>query len=131
MGGPCYTSLEIRKPLTICEKGAMPWLNTGVMIVGSQACSRGDLLAAPTCAGWLHLATFLTWWFVIYFGLRTVAMFANYVLASVPSASRWAFRRNFHRNGERAWCASSRRSARRACYAGVSLAVLAFVVMAL
>ena len=126
----------LRKPLTICEKKAMPWLKYPVvMIVGSQALfTAGDLLArANMRRGGFTLATFLTWWFVIYFGLRTVAMFGQlYVLASVPIGKSMAL---FGATsialvnvlgvlllgevlGVRA-------------YAGVSLAVLAFVVMAL
>ena len=106
-----------------------------VMIVGSQALfTAGDLLArANMRRGGFALATFVTWWFVIYFTLRTVAMFGQlYVLANVPIGKSMAL---FGATsialvnvlgvlllgevlGVRA-------------YAGVSLAVLAFVVMAL
>jgi multidrug transporter EmrE-like cation transporter len=114
----------------------MPWLKSPVvMIVASQALfTAGDLLArANMRKGGFALATFVTWWFALYFGLRTVAMFGQlYVLASVPIGKSMAL-----------YGATSIALVNvlgvlllgeildvRA-YAGVSLAALAFVVMAL
>jgi multidrug transporter EmrE-like cation transporter len=114
----------------------MPWLKSPVaVIVASQALfTAGDLLArANMRRGGFTLATFLTWWFVIYFTLRTVAMFGQlYILANVPIGKSMAL-----------YGATSIALVNvlgvlllgevlgvRA-YAGVSLAVLAFIVMAL
>jgi hypothetical protein len=83
--------------------------------------------------GGFALANFLTWWFITYFMVRTLAMFGQlYILSSVPVGKSMAL---FGATsialvnvlgvlllGEVLTTTS---------YAGVSLAVLAFVVMAL
>jgi len=70
------------------EKSPCPGSSLPVaLIIGSQALfTAGDLLArANMRQSGFTLATFLTWWFVIYFTLRTVAMFGQlYILANVP-----------------------------------------------
>jgi multidrug transporter EmrE-like cation transporter len=83
--------------------------------------------------GGFTLANFLTWWFIAYFVLRTVAMFGQlYVLASVPIGKSMAL-----------FGATSIALVNVlgvlllgevltvSAYAGVSLAILAFVVMAM
>jgi multidrug transporter EmrE-like cation transporter len=114
----------------------MPWLKSPVfMIVGSQALfTAGDLLArANMRKGGFTLANFVTFWFVLYFTLRTVAMFGQlYVLSSVPIGKSMAL---FGAtsialvNVLGVLLLGEVLGAR--AYAGVSLAVLAFVVMAL
>jgi hypothetical protein len=114
----------------------MVWLKSPVwLIVGTQALfTAGDLLArANMRKGGFALANFLTWWFIAYFVLRTVAMFGQlYVLASVPIGKSMAL-----------FGATSIALVNVlgvlllgevltvSAYAGVSLAVLAFVVMAM
>jgi multidrug transporter EmrE-like cation transporter len=114
----------------------MLWLKSPVvLIVGTQALfTAGDLLArANMRKGGFTLTTFLTWWFVLYFTLRTVAMFGQlFVLATVPIGRSMAL-----------FGATSIALVNvlgvlllgevldLRAYAGVSLAVLAFVVMAL
>jgi multidrug transporter EmrE-like cation transporter len=114
----------------------MPWLKSPVvMIVGSQALfTAGDLLArANMRKGGFSLAAFVTWWFVIYFTLRTAAMFGQlYVLASVPigkSMALYGATSIALVNVLGVLLLGEVLDAR--AYAGVSLAVLAFVVMAL
>jgi len=118
------------------KKQPMPWLKSPVaIIVASQALfTAGDLLArANMRRGGFTLATFLTWWFVIYFTLRTVAMFGQlYILANVPIGKSMAL---FGAtsialvNVLGVLLLGEVLGAR--AYAGVSLAVLAFIVMAL
>jgi len=114
----------------------MPWFKSPVpIIVASQALfTAGDLLArANMRRGGFTLATFLTWWFVIYFTLRTVAMFGQlYILANVPIGKSMAL---FGAtsialvNVLGVLLLGEVLGAR--AYAGVSLAVLAFIIMAL
>ena len=114
----------------------MPWLKSPiVVIVGSQALfTAGDLLArANMRRGGFVLAALVTWWFVLYFTLRTVAMFGQlYVLASVPigkSMALYGATSIALVNVLGVLLLGEVLGAR--AYAGVSLAVLAFVVMAL
>ena len=114
----------------------MTWLKSPVLlIIATQALfTAGDLLArANMRKGGFTLANFLTWWFIAYFVLRTVAMFGQlYVLASVPIGKSMAL-----------FGATSIALVNVlgvlllgevltvSAYAGVSLAILAFVVMAM
>lgn len=114
----------------------MSWLKSPIIIiVGTQALfTAGDLLArANMRRSGFTIASFLTWWFLAYFALRTVAMFGQlWVLASVPVGKAMAL-----------FGAASIALVNLlgvlllgevltvATYAGVSLAILAFVVMAL
>ncbi|HEX7599944.1 MAG TPA: hypothetical protein VF518_17125 [Polyangia bacterium] len=113
----------------------MAWLKSPVLlIVGTQALfTAGDLLArANMRKGGFVLANFITWWFITYFALRTLAMFGQlYVLANVPIGKSMAL-----------FGATSIALVNvlgvlllgevlsTSAYLGVSLAVLAFVVMA-
>jgi multidrug transporter EmrE-like cation transporter len=105
-----------------------------VMIVGTQALfTAGDLLArANMRKGGFTFATFITWWFVLYFGLRTLAMFGQlYVLASVPIGKSMALfgATSIALVNVLGVLLLGEVLGTRA-YAGVSLAVLAFAVMA-
>jgi hypothetical protein len=117
-------------------KKPMPWLKSPlVLIVGTQALfTAGDLLArANMRKGGFTLANFVTVWFIAYFTLRTLAMFGQlYVLANVPIGKSMAL-----------FGATSIALVNvlgvlllgevltASTYVGVSLAVLAFVVIAL
>jgi uncharacterized membrane protein len=65
----------------------MVWLKSPVfIIVGTQLLfTTGDLIARANMRhSSFSVATFLSWWFVIYFAIRQVAMFGQlYVLSAV------------------------------------------------
>lgn len=109
--------------------------NAVVILVGTQVVySMSDFMGRYYMArqGW-HVATFLTGWFLGYFVLRQVAMFGQlYVFAQVPLGKTMALM------GASSIVISNflgllflKEMLSPAAYAGVTLAVIAFLVMAL
>lgn len=96
--------------------------------------TSGDLLARSQVGKHgFHLATFISWWFVVYIVLRTAATFGQlYVLSTVKVGQTMAL-----------FAAASivlvnvlgwfllRETLSVTTYIGVSLAVVAFIVLAL